>query len=111
MYHAILVLVKAYLKEDPGSHTLILATILHPSLRLDYFDFAFGESSEESNIAQELLESAYSEKEPELEINRPYEPITSNSNRVVNRKSLEAVGDDKEFRKHKAENRSNTVSD
>lgn len=111
MYHAMLVRVKAYLKEALESHTLILATIMHPSLQLDYFDFAFGESSEESNVAKKLIESAYSDKKAELEIDSPYAPIMSNPNRVVNSKSLEAAEDDKEFRKHKAKNRRNTANE
>ncbi|KAH9823124.1 hypothetical protein DFH28DRAFT_880183, partial [Melampsora americana] len=110
MYHAMVVRVKAYLKEALNSHSLILATILHPSLRLDYFDFAFGESSEESSVAKNLIKSAYSDKKAELEIDGPYEPITSSSHRVVNGTSLEAAEDDEEFRKHKARNQHNTAN-
>lgn len=111
MYHAMLVQVKAYLKEALDSHTLILATILHPSLRLDYFEFAFGEASEETLLAKELIKSAYSDKKTELEIDGPYEPITANSNRIVDGKSLVAAEDDEEFRKHKAKNRKNTANE
>jgi hypothetical protein len=101
--------VKAYLKEALESHTLILATVLHPSLRLDYFDFAFGESSDEALLARELIETAYSDKKAELEVDGPYEPTTINSS--VNGKSLGAAEEDEEFRQHKAKNRRNTANE
>ncbi|KAH9810147.1 hypothetical protein DFH28DRAFT_841555, partial [Melampsora americana] len=42
MYHAMHVRVKSYLAEALKSEVLILATILHPSWRTDYFQYAFG---------------------------------------------------------------------
>lgn len=107
LYHAMHVRVKAYLKEALESHTLILATILHPSLRLDYFDFAFGEYSDEFSLAKELIETAYANKKIEKELEGPYEPIPANSNG----KSLGAAEEDEEFRQHKAKNRRNTANE
>lgn len=111
MYYAMLVRAKAYLKEALESHSLILATILHPSLRLDYFDFAFGEGSDETFLAKDLIETAYSDKKTEMEIDGPYAPISSTSNRVVNAKTIGTAEEDEEFRKHKAKNRRNTANE
>lgn len=109
MYHAMMVRVTAYLKEALESHPLILATILHPSLRLDYFKFAFGEGSDETVHAKELIELAYAAKKLEMEIDGPYEP--PNLNRTGNGQSLGATEEDEEFRKHKAKNRRNTANE
>lgn len=72
MYHTMLVRVEAYLKEALHSHTLILATIWHPSLRLDYLDYAFGAGLSVTSLGKKLIDSAYEEKKSEIEINAPY---------------------------------------
>lgn len=66
MYHAMLVRVKSYLSEALKSDVLMLATVLHPSWRTDYFQFAFGDNSEEFTAAQGLLESAFDIQKAEL---------------------------------------------
>lgn len=66
MYHAMHVRVKSYLAEALKSDVLVLATILHPSWRTDYFQFAFGENSEEFSTAQALLELAFERRKAKL---------------------------------------------
>lgn len=107
MFHAMLVRVEAYLKEALGSETLILATILHPSLRLDYFEFAFGVSSNETTSAKSLIESTYAKKKAEVDANGP---STSGVSKTPGHgKKLEA--EDEEFRRHKELQRRNTANE
>lgn len=95
-----LVRVESYLKEALASHTLNLATILHPSLRLDYFDFAFGSSSSEAILAKSLIEDSYNKKKEELEANGPYQSATASTGKTPGHgKSLAA--DDEDFLRHK----------
>lgn len=109
LYHATLVRVESYLKEALASHTLNLATILHPSLRLDYFDFAFGSSSSEAILAKSLIEDAYDKKKEELEANGPYQSATASTGKTPGHgKSLAA--DDEDFLRHKELHRRNTAN-
>lgn len=110
MYHAILVRIQAYLKEALSSHTLNLAAILHPSLRLDYFEYAFGSASRETVLAKSLIESAYEAKKSELEANGPYQPTANMTGKTPGQgKSMAA--DDEDFLRHKALNRRNTANE
>lgn len=100
MIHSILVRVKAYLKEALDSHVLILATILHPSLRLDYFEFAFGSTLTETRLAKTLIETAYSRRKVEIEADRPL-----NVHNNLNGEHLTLGEEDEAFRKHKEQHR------
>lgn len=109
MYHAKLVRVEAYLKEALDSDTLNLATILHPSLRLDYFDYAFGTGSRETLIAKSLIESAYEKKKFEVDASGPTADVTSAAKIQGLGNTLAA--EDEEFRRHKELNRRNTANE
>lgn len=67
MYHAMLVRIKAYLDEALQSDVLVLATILHPCWRADYFQFAFGEYSTEFEAAKRLIGTAFDTRKAKLE--------------------------------------------
>lgn len=108
MYHAMLVRVEAYLKEALSSDTLILAAIMNPSLRLDYFDFAFGSSSNETSRAKDLIETAYNDKKTEIEAKGPSTPNSSTSK---NPGGVSLSVEDEDFRRHKELNRRNTANE
>lgn len=67
MYHAMHVRVAAYLKEALESNELILATTLHPSWRLDYFQWAFGADLIEHKTARELIDMAFKDQKSKVE--------------------------------------------
>lgn len=109
LHHAILVRIKTYLAESLQSHTLILATILHPSLRMDYFEYAFGENSVETSIAKQLIESAYAQKKGEVQADASHNNPSCTSTSAGHGKSLGE--EDEAFRTHKERNRRQTANE
>lgn len=55
MNHTILMNFKSYLKEALESHTIMLATVFHPRLNMDHFEYIFGGSSTKKVLAKELI--------------------------------------------------------
>lgn len=80
MYHAMHVRVKSYLAKALKLDVLVLAAILHPSCRTDYFQFAFGENLEEFTTAQSLLGSAFELRKAKLSPGKNHNGNNSDSN-------------------------------
>lgn len=67
MYLAMLTSVEKYLAEALECETIIMATVLHPSWRTDFFATAFGQESSEFKIASYLLESHFARRRSSLQ--------------------------------------------
>lgn len=75
MYLAMSTSVDKYLSEALECETIILATVLHPSWRTNFFATAFGSDSDEFKIATNLLQTCFARRKLKLQVSQHDSPV------------------------------------